>query len=356
MGLYSFAKSKLKAVSKAQVIRQQDKIFNQQAEQAVRSILKTLPGHALSSATHQQIESYAKEVLGSLSFAPGLKAYAVYQGKFQEGWIPDNYFWRHVLPPANGFHKSLSDLRQFAKRILDSADMPDLGYFMKQTWTTVDHRVLTHQQAKDFFFSQHTEIIIKLNSTMRGQGFFRLNPSQFDQFDFKNSRDFVVQYPIDQADWYDQFTRESVATLRITTIKLPGQAAHYRAAFMRFGVKGADRVTSDSRLVVGVTQKGVLDRFSFNYASELSDRHPDSQIVWAGMEIPDFAFMVNKCLELHDRVGSIEIIGWDLVMDKSGKMQLMEWNTDYPGIVRSEMTTGPNFLGLGWENLWKSKA
>ncbi len=356
MGIYSFAKSKLKAISKAQVIRQQDKVFNQQAEQAVRSILKTLPGHALSPATHRLIDSYAKEVLGSLSFSPGLKAYTVYQGKFQEGWIPDNYFWRYVLPPANGYHKSISDLRQFAKRILDTADMPDLGHFMKQTWTTVDHRVLTHQQAKDFFFSQHAEIIIKLNSTMRGQGFFRLNPAQFDQFDFKNSPDFVVQAPIDQADWYDQFTRESVATLRITTLKLPGQAAHYRAAFMRFGVKGANRVTSDSRLVVGVTHDGILDRFALNSAWELSDRHPDSGVIWAGMVIPDFAFMVDKCLELHERVGSIEIIGWDLVMDKSDKMQLMEWNTGYPGIVHSEMTTVPNFLKTNWQDLWKNQS
>lgn len=356
MGIFYSAKKKLKAISRAHFYFEHDKAFNQKAQLAASSILKTLPNHALSASSHKMIESYALEKLGSLRFAPGLKAYAIYQGEFKEGWIPDNYFWRYVLPKANGFHKPLSDLRQFAKRILQTEDMPDLGYFMKGTWTTVDNRVLSHQAAKDFFFSQYPEIIIKLNSTMRGQGFFRLNPRQFDQFDFQNSRDFVVQAPIDQADWYDQFTRESVATLRITTLKLPGQAAHYRAAFMRFGQKGADRVTADSRLVVGVTPTGEMDRFALNSDWELSDRHPDSKISWEGMKIPDFELMVKKCLELHERVGSIEIIGWDVVMDKSGHMQLMEWNTDYPGIVHSEMTTGPNFLELGWENLWKSKA
>ena len=67
----------------------------------------------------------------------------------------------------------------------------------------MDHQVLSHAQARDFFFSQHSEIIIKLNSSMRGQGFFRLTPKGFDEFDFAHSRDFVVQAPIDQAEWYE---------------------------------------------------------------------------------------------------------------------------------------------------------
>lgn len=355
MGIFSFAKQQLKSISKAQFYRKHYLVFNQQAELAAKSILKTLPTHSLSPATHRLIESYAKEKLGSLVFAPGLKAYTVYQGEFKEGWIPDAYFWRYVLPKVNGYHSSISDLRQYAKRILASEDMPDLGYYMKGTWTTVDHQVLSHAQSRDFFFSQHSEIIIKLNSSMRGKGFYRLSPQGFDEFDFAHSRDFVVQAPIDQAEWYEQFTRESVGTLRVTTIKLPGKPAEYGAAFMRFGVKGADRVTSESRLVLGVTSAGRLGRFSFNSNWELLDRHPDSGIVWDGMEIPDFDFMVQKCLQLHERVGSIEIIGWDLVMDKAGKMQLMEWNTDYPGIVHSEMTTGPNFVRFGWESLWQPK-
>jgi hypothetical protein len=355
MGILSLVKRKLKKISGAYFYYEHEKVFMQQTQLAIQSILKTLPNHALSAANHRLIEAYAKEKLGSIRYAPGLKAYAVYQGEFKEGWIPDNYFWRYVLPKANGFHKSLSDLRQFAKRILDTDDMPDLGYYMKGTWTTVDNQVLSRREAKDYFFSQHSEIIIKLNSSMRGQGFYRLTPDQFDHYNFAHSRDFVVQAPIDQAEWYSQFTQESVATLRITTVKLHGQPAHYRAAFMRFGVKGADRVTSSSRLAVGVQADGRMVRFSLNSNWELLDRHPDSGVVWEALQIPDFDFMVNKCLELHNRVGFLEIIGWDLVMDKSGKMQLMEWNTDYPGIVHSEMTTGPNFLGLGWENLWKPK-
>jgi hypothetical protein len=355
MGLYSFAKNKLKAISKAQVIQQQDKFFNQQAEQAVRSILKTLPGHALSSATHRQIESYAKESLGSLSFAPGLKAYAVYQGKFQEGWIPDNYFWQYVLPPTNGFHKSISDLRQLAKRILQAEEMPDLGYYVRGCWVGVTNQVMTKAQAKDFFFSQTDQIILKTNASMRGQGFFRLTADEFDRLEEQKMTDFVVQLPIKQHEWYARFSRDSVATLRITTVKPWGKPAKKMAAFMRFGRDGVDRVTATSRLVVGVTASGWLDRYSLDSEWELLMEHPDSKIAWEGNQLPGFEQMVRRCEELHDQEGTMEIIGWDVVLDENNTMQLMEWNTGYPGIVHSEMTTGPNFLETDWIDLWKNQ-
>jgi len=42
-------------------------------------------------------------------------------------------------------------------------------------------------------------------------------------------------------------------------------------------------------------------------------------------------------------------------MDAYGKMQLMEWNTSYPGIVHNEMSNGLNFVELGWDQLWKNQ-
>ncbi|MFT4856225.1 MAG: putative molibdopterin-dependent oxidoreductase YjgC [Algoriphagus sp.] len=50
-------------------------------------------------------------------------------------------------------------------------------------------------------------------------------------------------------------------------------------------------------------------------------------------------------------MGIFQVIGWDIVINQKG--QIMEWNTDHPRLIFSEMATEPSFKGLQWENLWK---
>ena len=283
------------------------------------------------------------------------KAYAVYQGEFKEGLIPDNYFEKHVLPRTNGFHKTIDSLRPLAKRILQSSEMPDLGYFVRGCWVGGNNEPMTKAQAKDYFFSQTTHIIVKLNASFRGQGFYRLNADNFDRLELEKMPGFVVQLPIRQHEWYAQFSRDSVATLRITTIKPWGKPAKKMDAFVRFGRDGVDRMTASSRLVVGVNSSGYMVLYSLDSDWNQLPAHPDSMIVWEGTKLLGFEQMVRRCEELHDREGTMEIIGWDVIWDENETIQLMEWNTGYPGIVHSEMTTGPNFLETDWQDLWKNQ-
>lgn len=351
-GIFGLLKKGLKDFSAEQFYLKQAKHQEFLAKMSIQATLKFHPEHRLSKTTERLIEAYAKEKLGSVRFASMLKAYTVYQGEFKEGWISDNYFERHVLPRTNGFHKTLSDLRQLAKRILQSDEMPDLGYYVRGCWLGVNNQTMTKAQAKDFFFSQANQIILKTNASMRGQGFYRLTADEFDRFEEWKMDDFVVQLPIQQHEWYARFSRDSVATLRITTVKPWGRPAKKMAAFMRFGRDGVDRVTATSRLVVGVTPSGKMDRYSLDSDWNLSPEHPDSKIPWEGLQLPGFEHMVRRCEELHDQEATMEIIGWDVIWDQNNTMQLMEWNTGYPGIVHSEMTTGPNFLETDWSELW----
>lgn len=353
MNIFDLTKKKLKEFSAERYYLKQAKKQEVIAQRFIRSILKVHPENQLPSSQERMIEAYAKEKLGSVRFASMLKANTVYQGEFKEGWIPDNYFEQHVMPRTNGFHKTIDDLRQLAKRILQSDEMPDLGYYVRGCWTGVNNQPLTKAQAKDFFFSQTPQIILKTNSSMRGQGFYRLSADEFDRLEEWKMKDFVVQLPIQQHEWFARFSRDSVATLRITTVKPWGKPAKKMAAFMRFGRDGVDRVTATSRLVVGVTPKGAFDRYSFDSESRLLPVHPDSKITWEGNQIPDFEKMVRRCEQLHDQEGTMEIIGWDVVLDQNNEMKLMEWNTGYPGIVHSELTTGPNFLETDWSDLWR---
>ncbi len=353
--LFSSVKNNFRKLSEERFFRMKDREHEAVAKKSIAATLKVLPDHRLSEKTERLIESYAKEKLGSINNAPLLKAYSVFQGEFKEGWIPDNYFGRYVLPRTNGFHRSLSDLRHLAKRILVSDEFPDLGYCVRGSWMTVEGESMSKSQIKDYFFSKTDKIVIKLNASMRGVGFFKLDAKGFDEFKEREMTDFVVQFPIRQHEWYARFTRESVATVRITTVKPYGQPAKKMSAFLRFGRDGVDHVTAASRLVVGITSNGTFVKYSLDSDWELLTEHPDSGITWEGNQIPEYERMVKRCEELHDQEGTMEILAWDLVMDEDNKIQIMEWNTGYPGIVHSEMTTGPNFLETDWPDLWKNE-
>ena len=56
------------------------------------------PGPALSPAQRKRIQEYSKDVFGSRRFAPWLELYSAYRGEFIEGWIPENYYMRVLLP------------------------------------------------------------------------------------------------------------------------------------------------------------------------------------------------------------------------------------------------------------------
>jgi hypothetical protein len=84
------------------------------------------------------------------------------------------------------------------------------------------------------------------------------------------------------------------------------------------------------------------------------EKHPDTGAVFAGRQVPHYSEAIALCERLHDQIPHLQLIGWDVAITPSGEAKLMEWNTHEPGIVYSEATVGPNFRGLGWEQLWKS--
>jgi hypothetical protein len=83
--------------------------------------------------------------------------------------------------------------------------------------------------------------------------------------------------------------------------------------------------------------------------------HPDTRVAFEGKTIPFYKQAIQLCESLHDRFPHIELIGWDVAINQSGVVQLMEWNTDEPAIVATEAAIGPHFQDLGWEHLWKKK-
>ena len=77
--------------------------------------------------------------------------------------------------------------------------------------------------------------------------------------------------------------------------------------------------------------------------------HPDTGFSFKNRHIPKFKEAIEVCLELHNKVPHFTIIGWDVTVDDSEKIKILEWNGDGCDIKFSEATTGPCFLGFDWE-------
>ena len=82
------------------------------------------------------------------------------------------------------------------------------------------------------------------------------------------------------------------------------------------------------------------------------ESHPDTGFEFKNKSIPSFPKIVKKALELQATMPFVKCIGWDMVLDENGHVQVMEWNGFHTGIGFAELTQGPCFIGLGWESLW----
>ncbi len=299
-------------------------------------------------------DEYAVDVLGDAVFAPWLYVYSAVNGAFREGWMPDNYFGWVVLKKTKGMYADVSALRAMPSYIFADPSFPDRGFHANGRLFDAERNMLPVDKAKEVLFANGDAIVFKADASGRGDGIYFLQKADFDPFDLKALPDGVFQSYVKQHAFFDRYTDASVATLRMTTAQDPTGAVALRAAYLRFGQGRDTHVKSESHIRVTVDlQSGELAPSGYRTDWTMLDAHPDNQEPFAGKVIPNYQECVQKVCELHEKFPFIQSIGWDVIVDTEGAVQVMEWNGAHNDIKFSEATQGPCFKGLGWEDLWK---
>lgn len=124
---------------------------------------------------------------------------------------------------------------------------------------------------------------------------------------------------------------------------------------IRLGLQGSHFINYHCVVLPVWLDQGRFYDIGYRKIWEILDRHPDTGISFAGLYIPKFQEIKAFCERLHDQNPHFGIIAWDVVVDRHDQIKLMEWNTTTPVFEMSESATGPHFVGLGLENLWKNK-
>ncbi|MEJ8280771.1 sugar-transfer associated ATP-grasp domain-containing protein [Pseudonocardia spirodelae] len=308
----------------------------------------------LPGAVAQQCDDWAGDVLGWRGYAPWLRVYAAVAGRFREGWIPDNYYGRVVLPAVQGPYGEVSKLKPLSRRLLQSDLIADVAYWVNGGLYGRDLQHLDRADLAAALFDGADRAVFKSDDSIQGAGVRVLHRSTFDPAALATLPSGVFQSWVEQHPVLAAVTPDSVATVRVTTAVTDDGNASVRAAYLRFGRAADTHVRSDSHVRVAVgTTDGRLAAEGFTPRWTTVAAHPDSGAGFAGLTVPGFAACTGAVLELHRRMPFARCVGWDLTVDAGGHPVVLEWNAGHNDIKFSEATQGPCFADMGWERLWR---
>ena len=297
---------------------------------------------------------YAEDIFGSKNYAPWLYIYSAMNATFKEGWIPENYFNKIVVPKIEGEYGKVSFLKPLAKKILNSNLFPDLAYYVNGSYYSDNYELIQDKNIIDYLFKKSDVIVFKKDNSFQGLGIHILKKSTFELKKISSLGNGVFQNYIEQHHLFKEIMPNSVATLRVLTVLEKNGNASVRACNLRFGRKDDKYVKTTSTIILPINVKsGEFFKYGYINSYYEIEKHPNTKVEFAEKKIPNF----NKCIEiallLQKSMPFVKCIGWDMIIDKNENVQLMEWNGFYPGIHFNEIHLGPCFTGLGWENLWK---
>ncbi|RDV00313.1 sugar-transfer associated ATP-grasp domain-containing protein [Trinickia dinghuensis] len=297
-------------------------------------------------------DEYAREVLGHACYAPWLYVYTAIAGCFKEGWIPDNYYARIVVPKLKGGYGRASNLKSLQHAIFNSDAFPDVAYFANGLFFTPDDTVISPDSVVSRLFDRCDAVVFKVDESFQGKGIFFFDRNNFDVERIKALGNGVFQTKIVQHEALGRFAPRSVATLRLTTVVNDEGVISVRACYLRLGRDTDTHVKSGTNVRIPVDcATGELAEGGYLTDWTVVREHPDTKIRFAGVTVPAFAACLATVLEHHRKVPFARCVGWDLAIADDGRVELMEWNGMHNDIKFSEATQGPCFADLGWERL-----
>jgi hypothetical protein len=337
-------------------IRNQVEHARKQAKEAYDQFRASTGRADLDARTSARITEYCTEALGSPDFQPWMRFYALYQERFVEGWIPDDFFGVSVLPRLYARRRPIVDKRTLSRRLFQSDAFPDIAYFINGQWFTHDYQILAADQLLNHIFAETPEVYVKLEGSGRGRGVHRLRRMGFEDAVRSLPANAVVQRPIEQHPWFDRISPQAATTIRITTSYLDSSGARFRASHLRVPGPGEELVTHAHSLRCAVIDdEGSLSAEALDAAWRLQACHPGTGFVFRDSQIPFFKEAVATCVRLHNALPHDPIVGWDVGITPTGKTEVMEWNSGHAGIKFAEATVGPCFADCSFSRMQPSK-
>ena len=330
--------------------RVRDEYLRWKMLRAIRSLGTTLP-----ASTIRLCDEYAIEVLGDRSYSPQLFLYSTIAGAFKDGWLPHRYYYGVVIPSVNGAYGHIAFLKALVPVVHSTASYPDLAYQVNGFLYDLTYQQIERSHLERMLFETSERIVFKGDFGSQGRGVRVLERGSVEWEVVYRSGNGVFQAYVDQHEFFAEYVRTSVATVRLTTAIDASGSPEVKASYLRLGRQDDTHVRSTSAIRVPVDpSSGRLGPLGYLPSWHSLSAHPDSAIPFTDREIPSFQTCKSTVLALHRQMPLCRIVGWDVIVDAEDRIRVLEWNGAGPYIEFSEATQGPCFKDLGWHELAKS--
>ncbi len=307
---------------------------------------------SLPQLVMKKCNDYAKDVLGHRQFVAWLYVYSAIAGCFKEGWIPVNYWRSVVVPKLKGDYGKIANLRALHSTIFSHDSFPDILSYANGVFFDTEYRVVHRDSVKDKLFADQDRVVFKLDNSLKGTGIFYFDRKSFALSKIDKLGNGIFQQFVKQHGVFQEFAKESVATLRMTTVSEDDGTTSLRACYLRLGTGADTHVQSKSQIRIPIDiRNGAFHSVGFTPDWLEVECHPTSKVKFQGKIVPAYDNCVKLVTHLQKRVPYTRCIGWDVTVDDKQNVRIMEWNATINAIGLSEATQGPCFSDLHWERL-----
>ena len=207
------------------------------------------------------------------------------------------------------------------------------------------NNLLDRSSALALILNHNKSVIIKKSiGSYGGKGVRIVDPlnekdviESFDSF----HNDYVVQELLIQSEQTSRFNSSSLNTFRVVTLLLNGKFSCL-ASWLRCGSKNAkvDNLTSGG-MAACVLPNGQMS-YAINFSVPKIDTSP-SGLRFEDCKISSFNRIIDLAEELHKRIPSMSMVGWDFALDINDDPVFIEANLLRPDTYPWQMTQGPIF-------------
>lgn len=318
------------------------KVHKKQAYTALKNI-ESVKGK-LDPELKKKCDEYAYKKLGWKGYAPWLYVYSAMNNNFYEGWIPDNYYGEILVPKLKGKYGDIGDRKTLTNILFKSDSFPDLLYIVNGLYMTPNQLVLSKDEAINLLAESDSKVVFKMEGSIQGLGVKIMDFKKNDFEIIEKLENGVFQKFINQHSFFSEIEPNSVATLRMTTAVNKDGILSLVGSYLRVGRENDKIVKVSSELKIPIDlETGNLDEYAYGNDWKPISKHPDTNYVFGEKQIPFYKECKEKVLNLHSKVPFIRIVGWDVVIDDSDQIQIMELNGGHNDIKFSEATQGPIF-------------
>ena len=248
---------------------------------------------------------------------------------------------------GNAFHSLLVDKNYFPLLFPEFIHPHAVVRKMQGVLYDENYRPIDEETALRLM-SAYDALVFKISrDSSQGRGVKRVEKTDYQRMLTEYGNNFLVQEIIKQHECFSYFNESSVNVVRILSLCWRG-TVYILCAKLKVGAPGAFidlGVTDMNPVEVGINEDGTFDNRAFEAEFDFKVYRTVFGKKIQGC-VPGFDKMKDLVKQAHIRFPDYGILGWDLTVDKNGRIVFIEVNSRGPAIDDSQCICGPFFNKL----------